>query len=346
MSLVKNPRSKNWWIAYTNADGKRVKVTSGTDDKAKAQELHDTLKAGVWRQKRLGDKPEYLFDELCVEYLKSELGSKYYHARATMVAYWLGRFSGQPISSLTNSAIKAALPTKLLVEHLADRDMAPATQNRYLSCISKMLSLAIELEWIEHKPAVKLKREPKARIRWLTDLEVARLLAACDKKWLQDLVRFSLATGARASEATGLDWRDVDFEKSHAWIGADRAKSGKARGIPLNSEAKIAIQGRPRTGRVFLGPSGNDLNAICRKSFQYACKRAGLEDLRWHDLRHTFASRHCQAGTPLLVLQQLGGWEDIKMVLKYAHLGASHLARYAENANCSHLGSAVNHKVA
>jgi hypothetical protein len=60
-------------------------------------------------------------------------------------------------------------------------------------------------------------------------------------------------------------------------------------------------------------------------------RRAGLDDLRFHDLRHTWASWHVQAGTPLPVLQQLGGWASYQMVLRYAHLGRDHIAAYADN---------------
>ena len=61
-----------------------------------------------------------------------------------------------------------------------------------------------------------------------------------------------------------------------------------------------------------------------------ALERAGIEDFRWHDLRHTWASWHVQNGTPLFALQELGGWETEKMVRRYAHLAAEHLAVYAE----------------
>ncbi len=57
--------------------------------------------------------------------------------------------------------------------------------------------------------------------------------------------------------------------------------------------------------------------------------KAGKEDFRWHDLRHTWASWHVQAGTPLNVLQELGGWESVDMVRRYAHLAVDHLTEYA-----------------
>ena len=67
------------------------------------------------------------------------------------------------------------------------------------------------------------------------------------------------------------------------------------------------------------------------KAWKQALKRAGIKHFRWHDLRHTWASWHVQSGTPLQVLQELGGWSSYEMMLRYAHLSAGHLADYAEN---------------
>nr|WP_245006500.1 tyrosine-type recombinase/integrase [Methylomonas koyamae] len=64
-------------------------------------------------------------------------------------------------------------------------------------------------------------------------------------------------------------------------------------------------------------------------AWKKALNRASISEFRWHDLRHTWASWHVQAGTPLNVLQELGGWSDYSMVLRYAHLAPEHLAEYA-----------------
>jgi integrase len=280
----------------------------------------------------LCDTPDRSFEELAVKYLRSELGSKYYRARANMVEYWLTQFSGRGIRSLTTSVIKAALPSTLQVERLNSRKMATSTQNRYLSCINRMLTLAVELEWIVNNPKLKMGKESKVNVRWITPQEAQDLLRCAENKpWIYNIIRFALATGCRAGEITSLDWSSVDMDKRHAWINADRAKSGYSRGVPLNDEAIAAMQGRPRTGRVFLGSTGNALNAVSRKAFQNACTDAGIKNFRFHDLRHTWASWHAQRGTPLMALKELGGWEDVTMVQKYAHMGASHLADYASN---------------
>ena len=72
------------------------------------------------------------------------------------------------------------------------------------------------------------------------------------------------------------------------------------------------------------------MRQVNTKAWRQALKRVGIEDFRWHDLRHTWASWHVQAGTPLHVLQELGGWESVEMVRRYAHLSTDHLAEYVE----------------
>ncbi|MFT5220953.1 MAG: integrase [Planctomycetota bacterium] len=76
---------------------------------------------------------------------------------------------------------------------------------------------------------------------------------------------------------------------------------------------------------------GNPLAKANTKAWRHALVRAGIENFRWHDLRHTWASWHAQNGTPLHILQELGGWSDIRMVQRYAHLAPEHLASYAGN---------------
>jgi integrase len=76
--------------------------------------------------------------------------------------------------------------------------------------------------------------------------------------------------------------------------------------------------------------NGRPITQVSTKAWYAALARAGITDFRWHDLRHTWASWHVQNGTPLFALQELGGWESVEMVRRYAHLAANHLAPFAE----------------
>lgn len=101
--------------------------------------------------------------------------------------------------------------------------------------------------------------------------------------------------------------------------------------VPLNAEAVLIIQkqiGKHKT-HVFTF-KGKTITQVSTKTWYAALERAGIEDFRWHDLRHTWASWHVQSGTPLFALQEMGGWESTEMVRRYAHLAADHLAPYAD----------------
>ena len=199
-----------------------------------------------------------------------------------------------------------------------------------------------EWEWLERAPQIRMLKEPTRRIRFLTREEAQRLLAELPEH-LADMAAFSLSTGLRASNVTGLQWSQVDLAKQLAWVHADQAKARKAIPVPLNAEAVLLV--RRRLGKhathVF-SYHGSPITQVSTKAWYAALKRAGISNFRWHDLRHTWASWHVQQGTPLFALQELGGWESAEMVRRYAHLAADHLAPYAERL-CAVQAVEVNH---
>jgi len=207
-----------------------------------------------------------------------------------------------------------------------------ARVNRILALVSAVLNIARrEWDWIDKVPPIRKLSEPARRIRWLTHKEAIRLLAELPAH-LEAMARFSLLTGLRESNVTKLEWNQIDLQRHVAWIHPDQAKTGKAIGVPLNNEVISII--RSQIGKnscyVFVYKGKTVLRAN-NHAWRKALIRAGIENFCWHDLRHTWASWHVQAGTPLNVLQELGGWSDYKMVLRYAHLAPEHLAQYAAN---------------
>ena len=147
---------------------------------------------------------------------------------------------------------------------------------------------------------------------------------------MRDMATFTLATGLRESNVTGLCWEAVNMEQKHAFISAHASKTKKAIPVPLNEDAMRVLrrcQGQHKT-HVF-SYRGKPVSRCNNHAWRKALVRAGIEDFRWHDLRHTWASWHVQNGTPLHTLQLMGGWSNYEMVLRYAHLSSSQLQQAA-----------------
>ena len=157
------------------------------------------------------------------------------------------------------------------------------------------------------------------------------------------MAAFSLATGLRASNVTGLQWQQVDLTRQLAWVHPDQAKARRAISVPLNGEA-MALVGK-QVGKhptCVFGYKGVPITQVSTKAWYAALERAGIVDFRWHDLRHVWATWHVQNGTPLFALQELGGWESPEMVRRYAHLAADHLAPYAQRLGAVRAVAAKN----
>lgn len=323
--LYKRPNSPFWWCRFTAPDGRRVRQSTKTVDKQQAQEYADTLKARLWRITRLGEKPRRTWKEAAVKWFKETNRKNKQDALAQFrfVDPFLGKLY---LDEINREVIDRIIQAKLKT------GVRPATVNRLLEIIRVILNTARkEWEWIDHAPHVRLLKTDNVRIRWITREEAKRLLS-CLPAHLQAMAAFSLATGLRRANVTGLEWSQVDLSRRVAWIHGDQSKSGRPIGVPLNQEAVAVLQSQiGKHEKYCFTYKGKKVHETNTKAWRKALRQAGIEDFRWHDLRHTWASWHVQNGTPIHVLQELGGWSEIKMVQRYAHLAPEHLSPFADN---------------
>lgn len=208
-----------------------------------------------------------------------------------------------------------------------------STANRYLALVKAILRTSTKWGWLERVPPIDLYSVSNRRIRWLTKDEAQALIDVLPED-LRPVAAFALSTGLRRANVLGLEWSQVDIVRRVAWIHGTQSKSGKPIGVPLN-ETALDIIGRQKgihETLVFPDREGKRRKRIDHKVWKKSLQAAGIEDFRWHDLRHTWASWHLQGGTPIHVLQELGGWHSYAMVHRYAHLATEHLLPWAENA--------------
>ena len=206
-----------------------------------------------------------------------------------------------------------------------------STINRELEVVRHILNLA-KKEWcrLETVPYIRMLKEPPPRVRFLSRREADRLMLALPPH-LQPVVQYAIATGCRASEILSLEWSRVDLDRKVAWLDHGTTKNGHARGIPLNNDAMISLSLAKAHGchcRYVFTYCGQKMGSV-GSAWRRALKRADINDFRFHDLRHTFASWHVMAGTSLIELMELGGWKTIDCVLRYAHLAPCHLSAAA-----------------
>jgi hypothetical protein len=263
-----------------------------------------------------------LWDEACIRWLQENQGKKSLDSDKIKIRL-LPELRGLLLEDISRDLIHSVVNRKTC---------SGSTKNRYFALIRAILNKCVnEWDWLDKAPKLKLHKEPKKRIRWLYPEEAQRLVNALENlPYMQHLVIFSLATGLRQANVLNLKWEQVDLQRQVAWIYPDQAKAGKAIGVPLNQTAMQVLMDRPRVSDyVFTHSGGRKVKAISNRVWREALDKAGITDFRWHDLRHTWASWLVQQGTPLAALKEMGGWESVGMVQRYAHLAPEHLSQHA-----------------
>lgn len=325
MSLYQRDDSPYWWVKITHR-GRTVRQSCGTADAEKARELHDRLKASLWDEVHLGKKPERTWKEAVLRWIAESKEVKASHQTDLMHLRYLDRFlGGKRLSEIDRTLLDR------ITEVRKRGGVSNATVNRMLQVIRVILRRAVnDWEWLDRCPKFRMLPEPTLRVRWLKPEEADRLVPELPDH-LAAMVIFSLHTGLRKANVIGLHWSQLDLVRRCAWIHADQAKARKPLFVPLTSAAVVVI--RQQIGkhpeRVFTY-GGNPVYQVNGKAWKNALSRAGIDRFRWHDLRHTWATWHVMNGTPLHVLQELGGWESVDMVRRYAHFSNEHLAGYVE----------------
>ena len=362
MRLYQRGQRGTWWVDLGDIAGQRARRSTGTSDRAAAQEYAATLARDLWRARRLGETPRVTWDQAVLAWLEDHAHRKSIEEIKRVLRWLTAHLRGKPLAEITDGVIRQvararraeAVNRRAIARALAAEKPAPAekatsgaTVNRHLAQLSAILHYAHGRGWLDAVPPIAKAAEPARRVAWLTQEKAADLLAELPPH-LAAMAAFALATGLRESNVRLLTWQQVDVGRAVAWFDADEMKAGRTHNVPLNAAALrvLARQAGAHKRWVFpvprwepaQGPGGEPRQVsdaptgkISSAAWRKACTRAGVPWLRFHDLRHTWASWHVQSGTPLPVLQELGGWKSLAMVQRYAHLGSSHVAQWAGN---------------
>ncbi len=322
MALYK--RDSVWWMSFTH-NGKQFRRSTETEDKKLAQRIFDKLKGevaeGKWFEKLPGD--DYTFAELMNKYLEEYSAvnkATTTHLRDKGIAKHLRKYFGNTI--LTNITPRQISEYK--VKRRKD-GVSPRTINYELTIISHAFNVAMrEWGWVENNPVSMVKKERVKNTieRWLTLDEEKKLLFA-SPKWLQEIIVFAINTGLRESEILDMKWSQVDLARRTIIILEQKNRSVDT--LPLNETALNVLLEKNQfrvntTDLVFPNQENKRIGTShLIKTFHKAIRKSGIAKLRFHDLRHTFASRLVQSGADLFSVQKLGRWKNTSMVMRYAH---------------------------
>ncbi|HET9531102.1 MAG TPA: site-specific integrase [Blastocatellia bacterium] len=232
-----------------------------------------------------------------------------------LVSNLIGFFGSMTLGSIDQIAIERFKRERLGSTVKGGRLRKPASINRELSCLSKILSLARDNNYLREKSRIKLLREDNCRIRYLTAEEESRLMESLkhSRTYLNPIVIVALNTGMRLKEITGLRWRQVDFLRNRILV--TNTKNGRDRTIPMNALTRKVLERLHNGCREQVFESLPNISI----AFNKACKKAGIEDFRFHDLRHTFGTRLADAGVDVVTIAALMGHSSIQMAMRYTH---------------------------
>lgn len=326
--LRRDPKTRIWHVDLSVGTD-RIRRSTGTTNKREAEELHDRIKAGAWRAEKLGEQPTVTLQAAVDAWL---VAAEARQKRSVVddrlrLGWWVQHVGPRtPLVEITKPVLVRALDALA-----GERKVSPSTCNRYAAAMSAVLHFAADREWITAAPKVKKQAEPsQAPDEPLTPEQAVKLLAELPAhQWA--MVVFSLATGARQSNVTGLEWSKVDTERSLMWVDSASSKSKKAMPIPLNATAlQILEQQRGQHERWVFTYRGERILYPNNSAWSKAKARAGITGrFRWHALRHTWATWHVLNGTSIAELKELGGWSNVAMPMRYQHMAGHHVAHRA-----------------
>lgn len=342
MAEIKRRMKKNGKVSYTACirikgyDTLTATFERLTDVKTWVGENESKMKRG--KKIKSAEATRHTLAELIDRYIIEELPNRNSdHAKFKMqLGWWKDKIGACLLSDVTPSLLsqcKDVLSKEPSLHPVKGNTIrAGATVNRYMACLSIVLSLAAnEWEWLEENPMLKVskKKESRGRVRFLSEEEKVKLLTEC-KKISYELYLFvliAITSGARYGEIIKLQWQNIDFvNRIYHFLDT---KNGDDRGVSISKvvyeELKKFAQVRNiKSDYIFANKDGKLLYLTGK--FKKAVELAGIEDFRFHDLRHTAASYLAMNGASLLEIAEVLGHKTLAMVKRYSHLTRKHTA--------------------
>lgn len=306
-----------------------------------ARKLRDQERHHAWEGKHNQGHPgrRKTVTELCAAFLQARYGERptsYTRAHKERLKWWCGKIGELRLSQVTPAELS-------LHRDELQKTVTSATVHRYLAALSSVFTWACqdERQWLQDNPVRRVTRpkdtrplETRERRRFLSAEERERLLQACKESrssWLYDVVLLALSTGARRGEILTLRWKHLDLVNGHVWFHA--TKNGEDRRVPLVVPVVGVLLARHHAQvtphpEALLFPAPDGIRPVdIRTAWRTAIQKAGIENFKFHDLRHTTASYLRLNGHSLGDIADVLGHKSLTVTRRYAHLDDSYQRR-------------------
>jgi len=313
-----------------------------TDAKKWVQQTEAAIREG--RHFKTVESRKHTLQEAVERYLKFVLPSKKPNSQKDQkkqLQWWADAIGYLSLADVTPAVIAEQRDKLAQGKTPKGNDRTPATVNRYLAVLSHLFTLSVkEWGWAYENTVLKVTRlkEPRGRVRFLSDDERARLLDECKKSestYLYTIVVLALSTGARKMEILCLKWTNIDFARGV--ITLQETKNGEVRVLPLTHLALELIKQHAKVRTLhcdFVFPAHSLKKSIdITTPWETALRRAEIKDFRFHDLRHSAASYLAMNGASLAEIAEILGHKTLKMVKRYSHLSEAHTSKVVEKMN-------------
>jgi integrase len=305
-----------------------------TDARKWAQSTESAIREG--RHFKTAEAKRRIVSEMIDRYIKDVLPTKpkQINDQTYQLTWWKEQIGQYSLAEVSPPILVECRDSLL-------RSRSPATVVRYMAALSHVFTTAVnEWQWLEDSPMRKVKkpREPRGRVRFLTDEERPRLLQACKdskNKYLYTCVVIALSTGVRKQELMQLKWSDLELDKGYLIL--HETKNGNRRRVPITGHAMDSLKQHAKIRRIntdLVFPGKDPSKPIdIRTAFENALENAGISDFRWHDLRHSTASYLAMNGASLAEIAEVLGHKTLAMVKRYAHLTDDHVSSVVTSMN-------------
>lgn len=335
MGIYKRSDSSHWWMRITH-DGKTFQKSTKTTNKKLATKIYCkvTTQIAEGTHFEVDEGKRRTFAELAIKYESQVFKELRQWEKSQSYLNQLKDFFGP----YTLFEIQPPLIDDFKQMRKA-KGVSKATINRQLNILKRMLRLAKKRwQWLKDVPEIEMEpNADKKRKRYLSFSEYHKLLKHCED-WLKEIVVVAAWTGLRQSNVINLERNEVNLSSRIITVDEEKTKNGETLTIPLSAPAYDVLNRVMRvvyykSPYIFCQKDGTPYHQrVVQRAFKKAVSSAKIEDFRFHDLRHCYASWNRQAGASLDDIAELLGHKDTRMAKRYSHITVEHLSQTIERA--------------